>query len=530
VRAASAPFGEHAEARLEAFREFVREGLGLEFDESRLCDLERVLLARCAQPGEAGRAIYPPPDCTSSEARLELAAIAPQLTVGETYFFRHAEQLEAFVRCAIPERMHERGNSRILRLLSAGCASGEEIYTLAILLRERVPALEGWRVEIIGVDVNGALIRRARQGRYGEWSLRSTPPPARARWFAQVGREYQIAKELRDAVEFQERNLVVDDAVFWAPGRFDVVLCRNVTMYMAPAAAQGLIARFERSLAAAGFLFLGHAETLRGLTRRFALRHEEGAFYYQRLADGAPERDPRGASAPTGPNSPAAGAERAPVLPCAAASPNEGVEDAPAGWFEEIARASGRVSALADGRAAAENGHPTPGPAGVSTAKVLELLASERFAEALAAVTRAPPRPADDPDGCLLRAVLLLRLGRPIEAEAVALELLGTDALHAEAHHVLGMCHEERGDVDHALECYRLAVHLDATFALPQLRIGCRLRSAGQPEAARRALEQARVLLEREDTGRMLLFADGFNRSALIGLCESELRRCRGER
>ena len=113
-----------------------------------------------------------------------------------------------------------------------------------------------------GIDVNPAAIARARAARYGEWSLRQTSPEARARFFRGERRDLKVVDEVRALVTFEERNLIEDDPAFWQPGAFDVVFCRNVTMYFSPEITRRIIARIARSLAPGGFLFIGHAETL----------------------------------------------------------------------------------------------------------------------------------------------------------------------------------------------------------------------------------------------------------------------------
>src|SRR5439155_16502206 len=120
------------------------------------------------------------------------------------------------------------------------------------------------------------------RGRYGEWSLRQTAPGLRRRYFTQEGQELVLHDEVRRAVSFEERNLLDDDPDFYRPDGFDIVFCRNVIMYFTPEAARALIQRLASALAPGGFLFLGPAETLRGISQAFAMRASHDTFYYQR--------------------------------------------------------------------------------------------------------------------------------------------------------------------------------------------------------------------------------------------------------
>ncbi|MFN7145168.1 MAG: CheR family methyltransferase, partial [Myxococcota bacterium] len=187
----------------------------------------------------------------ADEARALLAA----LTVGETSFHRYVEQFDVFAAAVLTPAALA---GRPLRVLSAGCSTGEEAYTLAMTVREIAPAFVG-RVTIDAFDVNPAAIARARAGRYAPWALRETPASARERWFRDEDGDYVVDPALRALVRFHERNLVEDDPAFWADGAWDAIFCRNVLMYLTPDAARAVVHRLARAIAPGGFLFLGHA-------------------------------------------------------------------------------------------------------------------------------------------------------------------------------------------------------------------------------------------------------------------------------
>ncbi len=276
---ATAGFGE-----VLRFRELIAHRLGLRFEDAKLGFLEEVLQRRVGDLA-----------CETYLARLaadalpdELGPLARELTVPETYFFRNIEQFHAFTEVVLPERLRARASSKCLRILSAGCASGEEPYTLAILTREAV-ADPAWQVSIRGADLNQAMLDKAARARYTEWALRATPAQARQRWFRRNGSDMLLADEIRGAVQFSASNLADEHAGIWQPGLYDVVFCRNVLMYFTPQQAQAVVARITRSLAPGGYLFLGHAETLRGLSQEYHLRHTHQTFYYQRREGPEPE-------------------------------------------------------------------------------------------------------------------------------------------------------------------------------------------------------------------------------------------------
>jgi chemotaxis protein methyltransferase CheR len=498
--------------QLDAFRDAVGARIGLQFDDGKLDLLADVAAQRVDALGTSVDAYLA--RLAAGEEPDEIRALAERLTVGETYFFRNRNDLDAFLHVVLPARIQARDGQRTLRILSAGCSSGEEPYTLAMLVRG-VSALEGWDVRIHAFDVNPAALARARAGSYGEWSLRQTAPEARARFFRKEDKGVRVAEEIRRLVTFEERNLVDDDPLFWYPDALDVVFCRNVLMYFSPEVTRRIVARFARVLAPGGFLFLGHAETLRGVSNAFHLRHDHETFFYERREAGAAEEA-------AGPGRAGAGAPGAPVV--APAPLPDG------GWVEAIRQASERVARLTGPGAAPAAAAPATAarPAG-GRAAAHELFEQERFGDALAALGPGALEAETDVDALLLRAVLLTISGDPREAERVCARLFALDELNAEAHYVMALCREHARDLAGAADHDHYALHLDPTFAMPRLHLGLMGVRAGQPDAARRELSRALALLAAEDGSRLLLLGGGFRREALVALCAAELRACGGD-
>ena len=259
----------------QRFRGWIAQRLGLHFDDTKLEFLAEVLDRRVDKEGST---LCPYLDrLEGPDITAELRALALELTVPETYFFRHLDQFRAFADVALPEAQATRGATAKLSLLSVGCASGEEPYSLAMLVREG--AEQGWNVAIHAFDINSAMLAKAARGFYTAWALRETPAESQRRWFRQVGKEFELDESIRAAVTFREVNLAQENAELWPAGKYDVIFCRNVLMYFTPQSAQALVARLTRSLAPRGHLFLGSAETLRGLSNDFHVRNTHGAFY-----------------------------------------------------------------------------------------------------------------------------------------------------------------------------------------------------------------------------------------------------------
>jgi chemotaxis protein methyltransferase CheR len=530
----------HGQSPIHHFRTVVARRFGLNFEDDKLPFLEELLHRRVEAGPRDEHAYLDFLDAGQASGDLvaELGRLAEELTVPETYFFRNSDQFRAFTEICLPERMRLRGSERPgrgqLRLLSAGCASGEEAYSLAILVQERAAALSPtWNVSdvsdvshisIVGIDINPAVLAKAERARYSPWALRETDAARKARWFRMDGREAVLMDRARSLVRFERRNLTDEDATFWWPESTDVVFCRNVLMYLTPQAVEGVLARISRTLVPGGYLFLGHAETLRGLSHDFHLCHTHGTFYYQRKGSlGEPAVGERAVDQRT-------------VDPRSELNLVSAVDGAET-WIDAIRQASERIHALTEaasvrstGPEAARPPPSSPGPRLVSIAPALDLLRSERFTDGIAFVRSLPPEFASHPEAMLLHAVLLTHAGRLAEAEALCLDLLRVDDLDAGAHYVLALCREGNGDPVGADDHDRLAAYLDATFAMPRLHLGLLARRRGDVAAAQRELSAALPLLQREDPARILLFGGGFGREALVALCRAELAACEGRR
>lgn len=484
-------------AEAKRFRELIAARLGLYFDDTKLVNLATLLAARSG--GDSAR--YLGALAAGPAAADEFHQLAAELTVTETYFYRAIDQIRAYAELALPTRLAQRMGDGPVRILSAGCASGEEPYTLAMVAHEVAP-LAAHRLSVSAIDANPRMLAKARRAHYGRWAMRDMPEAARARWFRSDGDDWVLDDAIRHTVSFSQRNLALPDQAYWAPSSVDIVFCRNVLMYFTPAQAQAAVARIAHALAPGGYLFLGHAETLRGVSNDFHLCHTHDTFYYQRklALDG---RD-----------------EAPPPLP-AGASWHSAPAASDTSWIATIDGAARRIDALASappGPAAAQ-----AAPAAPDLQQALASLHSEQFAQSLDQIDRLPLQYASDPDVLLLKAVSLCQSGTVAAAETVCRQLLAVDEFNAGARYILALCCEQHNDVPGARTHYQSAAYLDPGFAMARLRLGLLERRQRNLDAARQELGQALPLLQHEEAARLLLFGGGFTRETLIGLCRAEL-------
>ncbi|WP_020472198.1 CheR family methyltransferase [Zavarzinella formosa] len=508
---------------IDRFRDAVARRFGLDFDDGKRDFLGEILAKQTDRVTETDAITYVHRLFTGQASQTETTTLAADLTVGETYFFRHPDQFRAFTDVALSGRQPQPGAApRRLHILSAGCASGEEAYSLAILLRQYLQDSSGWDLRVTGIDLNPVSLAKAVRGRYTEWSLRGGYEALRPQYFQVVGKEYLLDNSIRAMVSFEERNLLDDAPDFWRPGAFDVIFCRNVIMYFTPEAARTVVARFTSSLTPGGFLFLGPAETLRGLSNEYHLQHTHDTFYYRRRL-----RDEKMPQTPVL-------SETTPRFLDAYIPELAAVDDS---WVAAIGKASERIARLGremkpvplSGRGAGfpeQEVRPAPEKTGLtgSIHAAREMVRQERYADALQLLGSSADEGRRDPDEQLLRAAILTNGGQVAEAERLCHDVLTGDELNAEARYLLALCREHAGEYEAAMEQDGIAIYLDPGFAMPHLHLGLLRKRARDREGACRAFGDAAALLPREDTSRILLFGGGFSRDMLLRLCEAELR------
>ncbi|KAA0895247.1 CheR family methyltransferase [Oryzomonas rubra] len=219
----------------------------------------------------------------------EMMDIMDVLTTNETYFFRESFQLSAFTDEVIPELISVKSarGDRTLRIWSAGCSTGEEPYTIAMLLRD-MPSLRGWKIEIIGTDISQRVLQHARRGVYTKSSFRATDERYIKRFFYEYDGGLKVTDDIREMVTISHLNLF-DKIRMMMLGKMDLIFCRNVIIYFDLAAKKKVVEEFHRSLHDGGFLLLGHSESLMNVTTLFTLRHFKNDMIYQK-----PERSALG--------------------------------------------------------------------------------------------------------------------------------------------------------------------------------------------------------------------------------------------
>jgi chemotaxis protein methyltransferase CheR len=288
------------EAELKLLQTLVYQECGMCFDERRSHFLQDRLQRRMKATNV---------DCfynyyrllTSREGKQELAKLLENLTVNETSFFRNRPQLDLFHKTVLEDLLHRKQERRdfTLRIWCAGCSTGQEPYTLGFLvcdalayyyLRNPLPyempspkplVPPPWKVEIIASDISYSALQAAQQGQYTETQMEPVEYTLRLRYFEKLRDKYEVKKPLKDLVQFDFHNLKTE----FLPQRNDVIFCRNVMIYFDEAEQKRLVEKFYRCLNRGGYLFVGHAESLFGLTTKFRMIHQNNGTAYERIEE-----------------------------------------------------------------------------------------------------------------------------------------------------------------------------------------------------------------------------------------------------
>lgn len=224
---------------------------------------------------------------TAPETAAEWQALVDAVTIGETYFYRNQAHFQLLTQRILPEIIQQRRQvgDLTLNIWSAGCATGQEPYSIAMVLRELLPDVSRWSLNLIGTDINAHALEGARQGHYRQWSFRHNDEGLRQQYFSTTPQGFQLRREILDMVSFRQANLLAGPPFSQA----DVIFCRNVLLYFDEPHIQQAEAILLGALKPGGWLFLGEAEVIHSERERWVTHVFPGTVVYQRPAQKAEE-------------------------------------------------------------------------------------------------------------------------------------------------------------------------------------------------------------------------------------------------
>ncbi len=272
----------------EMIRDFIHEKSGMFFAESKMYLVQNRLTRRMADLSiKTYRDYFYHVKYDSSQR--EFQQLMNIMTTNETSFYRNEPQLLSFGSEVLPLIMEQKEKARLprtIRIWSAGCSTGEEPYTLAMILLEHFRVKRGWTAEIIAHDISESVLQRARRGEYQGITMRNVPAHIINSYFDRNGEVYTVKPAVKALVKFGLINLN-DSRMLSLNTNFDAIFCRNVMIYFSDEVKKSIVRGFFNALRPGGFFYIGHSETLHGISKAFKLVYLKNALVYQKEAVGA---------------------------------------------------------------------------------------------------------------------------------------------------------------------------------------------------------------------------------------------------
>ena len=267
--------------QFQSLSQQIYQKLGLHFDEKKIYFLKTRVAKRMAALGIVDPREYLFLLGYADPEGLEMQALANLVTTNETYMFREYDQLQAFANHCLPEVLSSKQarGERKLRIWSAGCSSGEEPYTLAMILQEVFPQAQTWDCEIVATDIDQNMLRKVAAARYGVRSVADVPGEYRAKYLIEDGEDYVVRRRTAALVQPVHLNLH-DRMAMRAMRGFDFVFCRNVLIYFDDLSRKAVVDHFYNALNSGGYLFLGHSESVGRISPAFMLKRLEDHLVY----------------------------------------------------------------------------------------------------------------------------------------------------------------------------------------------------------------------------------------------------------
>jgi chemotaxis protein methyltransferase CheR len=449
------------ESLMARLSDFVATAMGLNFPRARWGDLERQAKLAAKELGFASIEQFLQRLLSSPLTQEQIELLASHLTIAETYFWREPLVFEALRSQILPDLIRERenGNKR-LRIWSAGCATGEEPYSIAIALRQVLPQIEEWNITLLATDINPHLLRRAEAGQFGEWSFRNVPARFKKSYFRSTDNgKFEILPKIRKMVTFAYLNLGED--TFPSPvnntNAMDLIFCRNVLMYFTSERARLVGEHFYQTLGEGGWLIVAASELSQHVFPQFNSVHFPGAILYHREGG---KHELLGTQTPKSKSD-----QRMPAQP--------------------------PLNRLVP--------EPNPHRSAIKPPVKVEEAASQA----------TPP---------LVGSQLVLALanqGELIKAYAACEQAIATDKLNPGLNYLSAIILQEMNREDEATAALKRTLYLDPNFVLAHFALGTLAQRLGKKDSARKNFKNALTILSSYDPDDILPEADGLTAGRL---------------
>jgi len=480
----------------ELFQRLLIEESGLFFDSERQSLLRSGLDARMAERDIGSVDEYYQFLRYNPEGSLEIKSLIDLVTIGETYFFRNEPQFAVLREHLFPAIAIERPNGwKTLRIWSAACSTGEEPYSIAMMLLETLPNPETWEISILATDVNRDHLQRAQEAVYGMRSVRNVPLEWREKYFIERDGGYVLKDIVKRMVRFEYHNLVKDS--FAQPGMQDVdfLFCRNVTIYFSLETTRQVMEQFAQCLHRNGHLFIGDAETLWQVCDKFSPVEFPHTFVYRHSAPDEPVRF----------QSRKAAVQPAIVLSNRSAPPLK----------EKVAPRVECAVVITPVEEEEESSSANP-----SYELGTEAMQRKDFAKALEHFEALLRQEPGHLCARLGRASILADQGEYERAIWNLQEIVRADNLASEAHYLLGVIYHKTGRLDEAASAFQRVIYADASASLAYFALANVYRQQGRATRARREFQNALKVLAGKPDDELVRYSNDITCEYLRSACE----------
>ena len=477
---------EHA---VRDIRRFIMQRAGLYFEKHDLSALQVHIARRMEATGCLSSGEYYSLLTRSPMAREEFTRLLNLLTIKHTHFFRYARQFTALRNRILPELVARKmpQDDMTLNILSAGCSTGEEPFSIAMVLLDLLGPATFRKCQILATDISTEALETARKGVYSRRALRFVDQEFIERYmerFCHLDRKkISVNPEVKDLVQFQYMNLM--DEFF--PWKFDIIFCRNVTIYFEPETTKRVLEKFHHCLLSGGYLFSGGTETMFGISDRFELVERANALIFRKVASAVSEPH---------------AAITVPEEPPAARPVKKRISDRP---IQMDKNTRDRDGDMPDAREL--------------FLQAKSELASKNYQAAEELARQASRAEPQFHEVHTLLANIFFNMNRLDEAERECLQAVGMNSLSAEPHYLLGHIQRKKKQLLKAMENLRKAIYLNSNYSLAHYTLAELHKERGQTAEAVKAYRNTLKALEMESEEEVRVSSGGFTKRVLVQMC-----------
>jgi chemotaxis protein methyltransferase CheR len=511
------------------YQQLLVDEFGFFFDEARAAQLRNVLLSRIEKNNHKSFENYLGILKNTSQGKAEIDKLVTEITIGETFFFRNLPQLDMLRNELLPHLVNRKRLLGVndIKIWSAGCSTGEEVYTLAMILMEEVPGASLWNISILGTDINKAVLDVAQKGQYSSRrTMKDIPPDYMDKYFVRIGNSYIVNDQLKKITRFEHHNLVRDEYNLPEMVDLDIIFCRNVTIYFNIDTTKGVINRMYDALTDQGYLIIGHSETLWQINNKFTTLDFPHAFAYQK--DLSRDLSKKKEEAPSI-SLPELNLEDISVLSFKKGSRSP-METLPVEDFsikmEDIPREREKPSGF-------EETHGEDIPAVTSFEEFYNLqFIDKNYHEATLAFQKKKYDEAlqkfseiiEKDDTYILayfgKATIYANQGEYDSAIEELLHIVDFNNLFLEAYYLLGVLYDKKKDIDKAIQMFEKVIYIDHSIVLAYYHLGNLYRYKGSSIKSLLQYNNIRNALKDKDESDIVRFSDNMTNKMLMQLID----------